>query len=221
MSIESITVEGSGQEYDVKLDTWLRDLTPLTPGCVPSVRRRELILACREFFEQSACWRGVIGPRQMKAGRKRYMLSPVDAYTDVVHVLGVQFNGEWLRPLPQQPRGDSTSSTPRGYWLEAPDVVRLWPVPQVTVEAALRFYVAMTPKQTVRQMPRIAATHYYDAILDGAAGRLLRHPAKPYTNPVAAEYHLRRFRAAIGKHAAQGKSGHTGAPSWVFPRFGK
>src|SRR5690606_8861257 len=83
------------------------------------------------------------------------------------------------------------------------------------------FYVALTPKQSVTHLPRVAATHFYDAIFDGAAGRLLGQPAKPYTNPALATYHMQRFNAAIGKFAGAAKGGFAGAPSWNFPRFGK
>ena len=222
MSTESITVEGSGHECDVKLDTWLRDLLAVTPGCIPKVRKRALILACREFFEQSAAWRVTIGPKTLQANKKRYYMSPYDAYADIVRVFGVEFKGCPLRPAVRRPAGEEpAASQPLRYYLESPDQVRLWPQSLTTVENALTFYVALTPKQSVTHLPRIAATHFYDAILDGATGRLLSQPAKPYTSPKLAEYHLNRFRAAIGKYAAQGKSGFTGAASWTFPRFGK
>lgn len=222
MSTESIVVEGSGHECDVKLDTWLRDLLPLTPGCVPKVRKRALILACREFFEQSAAWRVTIGPRTLKANKRRYYMSPYDAYADIVHVFGVEIDGVPLRPATRRPAGVEPDATqPLRYYLEAPDQVALWPRSATTIEDALTFYVALTPKQSVTHLPRIAATHFYDALFDGAAGRLLSQPAKPYTNPTAATYHLNRFRAAIGKYAGRAKQGFTGAQAWTFPRFGK
>jgi hypothetical protein len=219
--VSTISVEGSGYECDVELDVWLRDLMPLTPGCVPKVRKRALILACREFFEQSAAWRVTIGPKQLQAGRKRYILSPYDAYTDIVQVLRVELNGRPLRPYASQPTKNDISDLPRGYWLEAPDTVRPWPVPITTVPDALTFYVALAPKQSVTHLPRVAATHFYDAIFDGAAGRLLSQPAKPYSNPTIAMYHLKRFRDGIGKAAARAKSGFSSAPTWAFPKFGK
>jgi hypothetical protein len=221
-STETISVEGSGHECDAKLDTWLRDMLAVTPGCLPKVRKRALILACREFFEQTSTWRAVIGPKKLTALKKRYYLSPYDAYADVVQVLGVEFNGTPLKPMVRRPPGTEPDATqPQRYYLEGIDQVRLWPQSSVSVDDALTFYVALTPKQTVTHLPRVAATHFYDAIYDGALGRLYAQPAKAYTDPMRAQYHLNRFRAAIGKYAGQAKQGFAGAPSWSFPKFGK
>lgn len=222
MSTETILVEGSGTEVSATLSVWLRDLTPITPGCVPSVRRRALVLACREFFEQSTAWRVVVGPKQLKADRKRYMLSPYDAYADVVQVLSAEMDGVPLRPYSRRPAGkEPDMDRPLGYYMDGPDTVRFWPTSATTIPDSLTFYVALTPKQSVRLLPRIALTHFYDAIFDGAAGRLVAQPAKPYTNPTLAQYHLKRFRAAIGAYAAKAKGGMNNTPSWTFPRFGK
>jgi len=222
VSTSNITVEGSGNECDVKLDTWLRDMLPVTPGCLPKVRKRALILACREFFEQSATWRVTIGPKKLVAFKKRYYLSPYDAYANVVRVLSVEYDGIPLRPLARRPAGrEPEARNPTHYYLEGPDQVRLWPQSNIDQEAMLTFFVALTPKQSVTHLPRIAASHYYDAIYDGAVGRLFSQPAKAYSDPMRAQYHLNRFRAAIGKYAAQAKGGFAGAPSWSYPKFGK
>jgi hypothetical protein len=222
VSAETISVEGSGHECDAKLSLWLKDLLPLTPGCMPSVRKRALILACREFFEQSAAWRVTVGPRRVVADKKRYYMSPYDAYANVVHVFSVELNGTRLWPMARRPPGNEQDpGTPRGWWLEAPDQVRLWPAADTTTDNALLFYVALTPKQTVTHLPRVAATHFYDAIFDGTLGRLYQQPAKPYTDPMRSTYHLNRFRAAIGNYAGQAKKNFSGAPTWVYPKFGK
>lgn len=221
-STETISVEGSGHECDAKLDTWLRDMLAVTPGCLPKVRKRALILACREFFEQTSAWRVTIGPKKLTALKKRYYLSPYDAYSDVVQVHSVEFNGVPLKPMHRRPPGVEPDATqPLRYYIEGVDQVRLWPQSNTSVDDALTFYVSLMPKQTVTHLPRIAATHFYDAIYDGALGRLFAQPAKAYTDPVRAQYHLNRFRAAIGKYAGQAKQGFAGAPSWQFPKFGK
>lgn len=218
----AIKVESSGHECDASVATWLQDLLPQLPGAVRKVVKRELVLACREFYEQSFAWRAVIVPRTMKADKIRYSLSPYDAYSDIVGVMGVELEGQPLKPMARRSRYfDRTANTPTHYWLETPDTVRLWPLPTSTVLGSLAFHVALTPKQTVKNLPRIALTHHYDAILDGTLGRMFSHPAKPYSNIVSAQYRLQRFRAAIGKYAGAAKQGYGGAQNWAFPRFGK
>lgn len=221
--VSTITVEGTGHECDVKLSTWLQDLLPRTPGAVRKVVNRELILASREFFEQSLAWRKVLGPKDMKANKKRYNLSPYDAYSDIVATLGVEFQGCPLRFLTRMPaQTNRTATAPTHFWLEEPDVVRLWPLPIVDLEESLTFAVALTPKQSVTHLPRLAKTHFYDALLDGTLGRLYAHPVKPYTDQTLAQYHLKRFRNAIGQYAGKAKQGFIGgAQAWQFPKFGK
>jgi hypothetical protein len=218
----ALSVEGSGHECDVKIETWLRDLLPRTPGAVRKVVRREFILACREFFERSHAWRTRIGPKNQREAKSRYVLSPLDAYSNVVAVHAVYLKGTPLRKFRIRPStaSDETGS-PYGYWLESPDIVQLFPTPTVDESRVLTFEVALIPKQTVSHLPRIAQTHFYDALLDGALGRLYSHPAKPYSNPTLAQYHLQRFRAAIGSYAGLAKQGFAGAPSWSYPSFGK
>lgn len=217
-----VTVEGSGHECDAKLDTWLRDMLPVTPGAVPKVRKRALVLACREFFERSTAWRVTVGPRKLVANKKHYYMSPYDAYANVVQVFDVELNGVPLRKFTRRPAGqEPTGTQPFAYYMESPDQIRLWPLSPLTVEEALTFHVALAPKQTVTHLPRIAATHFYDAIFDGAVARLYSQPAKPYTDVTRAQYHLNRFQSAIGSYAGKAKQGLNGGQSWMFPRFGK
>ncbi|MET0657253.1 MAG: hypothetical protein ABW110_03735, partial [Steroidobacteraceae bacterium] len=128
----TLTVEASGHECDVKLQTWLRDILPRTPGAVRKIAARELVLAAREFFERSAAWRTVIGPKDIRAVKRRYTLSPYNAYADVVYVFSVEHNGCPLRALTRQPSRFCTGEHATHYWLESPDTVRLWPTPTVS-----------------------------------------------------------------------------------------
>ena len=220
--VDNILVESSGATADVRLDTWLKDLLPRTPGAVRPVVKRELVLAVREFYTQSLAWRVVIGPKNMKAGKKLYTMSPYDAYADVVKVFSVELEGSPLRRYVRRPAGaEPAADRPTGFFLEDVDNVRLWPAPVVAVDDGLTFYVALTPKQTVTHLPRMAMSHHYDALLDGALGRLYNHPAKPYTDPLRSSYHLRRFRGFIAEFRSAAREGNVDAPSWTFPKFGR
>lgn len=216
----TVIVESSGHECDVSTSTWLKDILPRTPGIVRKVATRELVLAAREFFEQSHAWRATL-QLDARAGKKRYRLSPYDAYSDVTAVLGVSYNEIPLRKLSGEPIA-IRDGQPIAYWLEGADTVRFQSTPNATVEDAFKFYFALAPKQTVSKLPRMALTHFYDALLDGVLGRLYAHPAKPYSNPTLGQYHLKRFRNAIGQYGGRAKQGYSpGAQAWVFPRFGK
>lgn len=219
---ETVYVEGSGNECDVRINTWLKDLLPHTPGLVRSLAKREVLLAIREFYQQSTSWRVVIGPKNVVANKARYNLSPYDAYANIVQVFWVAYNTTSLTPMPTRPPGATlTESVPWGYYNDSPDSVVLWPTPTTFLAKGLTFSVALAPKNTVNHLPRIAATHHYDAILDGALGRILAHPAKPYSNTALGTYHLNRFRNAIGAFKGAAIQGQNGSQAWSFPPFGK
>lgn len=218
---ETIYVEGSGAECDATLNTWMKDLLPRTPGAVRAVVQRELVLAAREFYERSLAWRVVIGPKNIVANRAKYPLSPYDAYANVVRVLQVEFNESPLHRLARRPAGETeTADSPSYYYLIQPDTLQLWPTPTVSADGALTVWAALTPKPSVTHLPNISVTHHYDALLDGVLGRLLAHPAKPYSNVELGKYHLNRFRNAIGTYKAEAASGYTGGQVWRYPRFG-
>lgn len=70
------------------------------------------------------------------------------------------------------------------------------------------------------QMPEWLLRQYFQGILDGLVGRIMAHPAKPYTNERLSIYHTRRFRGAVAlaRAEAQHKNLHDGQ-AWRFPPF--
>ena len=220
--VDSVFIEGTGCECDVTLDRWLKDALPMTPGIIRGVAARELVLACREFFERSYAWQTLIEEQNARSGRKQYWLSPLDQYTNVVGVLGVCFDGTWLAPLTRRPiraaSSSTTSDTPYGFYSgEAPDMVELYPDITNDRDGVLTFHVALTPKVSVEHLPRVAEIKYYDAIMDGFLSRVYAHPNKPYSQPVLSQQKRRSFNHWIGRYAGQAKMGNVGAQNWSFP----
>jgi hypothetical protein len=219
---DSIFIEGTGCECDVTLDRWLKDTLPMLPGIVRGVAARELVLACREFFERSYAWQTVIEDVNAKEGRKQYWLSPLDQYTNVVGVLGVTYKGNELtrfnvRP-PRRTSEEVTSSIPYAFYApDAPDSIEIYPDLDHDEDAALNFHVALTPKVSVEHLPRVAEIKYYDAILDGFLSRVYMHPNKPYSSLVLAQAKRRSFNSWIGRYAGQAKQGNIGAQNWSYP----
>ena len=216
----TVVVDSADSTEEVRIGTWMKDLLPRLPGAVRKVVRRELALACREFYVETCSWQVLIGPKTAKSGRSRYSLSPYDDHSNVIRVLSVEYNGSPLRMYPRKPmRGSQTGDAPDSYYLEGIDNVILYPTPTVQATSALNFFVALAPKPDSDYLPKIALTHHYDAILDGTLGRMMSHPAKPYSNPTLGTYHLQRFRAAIGTFSALGRQGNTVGQQWSYPRF--
>jgi len=218
-------VVASGAEGQANLNLWMQDITPWCPGVHRTVMKRQLILAAREFFEQSWAWRQEQGPISLITNQQTYMLSPFNSTTDVVGVVGAWVNGNPLNPLANQPppsqNGQPFSDTPGGFWCPRPDIVAVYPIPNITsVPQNLTVLCALRPKLSVTQVPKIAVTDFYEAILNGVLYRLLNQPAKPYSNPALAAYFETRFRKDIGVYAGKAKKGFAGGASWHFPYFG-
>ncbi len=218
-------VVASGAEGQANLNLWMQDITPWCPGVHRTVMKRQLILAAREFFEQSWAWRQEQGPISLITNQQTYMLSPFNSTTDVVGVVGAWVNGNPLDPLANQPppsqNGQPFSDTPGGYWCPRPDIIAVYPIPNITsVPQNLTVLCALRPKMSVTQVPKIAVTDFYEAIMNGALYRLLNQPAKPYSNPTLAAYFENKFRKDIGVYAGKAKKGFNNGPSWRFPYFG-
>lgn len=62
---------------------------------------------------------------------------------------------------------------------------------------------------------------FHQAWLDGVQLNMLSQISKPYSNPVMAEYHGRRFRARMAFHKQESERGFIyDRPVWRFPRGG-
>jgi len=208
----------------IALSTWLKDILPRTPGLVRSVAKRELLLTVREFYEQSFAWRGTVGPLDILADQASYKLSPeeYDEQADVIGILHATYDTFPLRKRSAAPSDISrTGDRPHSYYATAPDTIVLYPIPTADADDKLLVYVAFTPTLDATGLPEIASTLHREALFDGVLGRLFSHPAKPYSNPLLGQYHLKRFRSAIAGYAAKAKGGLVDAPSWCFPKFGK
>lgn len=199
---------------------WLKDIIPRTPGIVRQVAKRELILTAREFYRDSYAWREVVESVYWDDGLFEFVVPTPYIYAEVIQVTQVEVNGQPLTPKVERPLGDRQNGTPTSWFPTGPDTIEIWPTPEM-YEDTLRIRVVLIPDVEATDLPDLAAAKHYEALLDGVLGRIYAHPAKPYSNPQLGEYHLRRFRSAIGAAAGEFKQGGFAGQNWTFPRFGK
>lgn len=204
----------------VSISVWLKDILPRTPGIVRQVAKRELINAAREFYRQSAAWREVCESVYLDDGDYQYTVVPQSSDSEVIQVTSVEVNGALLTPKTERPVGDRGDGTPLYWYPTGLDTIEIWPTPE-QYDDDVRVRAILIPTEAATTLPDVAYGKHYEGILDGVLGRLYGHPAKPYSNPAFAEYHLRRFRNAIGEAAGEQKQGGFAGQNWQFPRFGK
>lgn len=199
---------------------WLKDILPRTPGIVRAVAKRELILAAREFYRDSYAWREVVESVYWDDGTYQFTIPTPYSYAEVIQVTQVEVNGQPLTTRSERPVGDRQDGTPTNWFPTGPNTIEVWPTPEM-YEDTLRVRVVLLPTVDATELPDLAAAKHYEALLDGVLGRVYAHPAKPYSNPTLGEYHLRRFRNAIGTAAAAFKHGGFAGQNWTYPRFAK
>jgi hypothetical protein len=218
MSDPIIEVEPRGAARDYKIDIWLKDLLAYTPGAERKVVRQELLNTLRDFFNESYAWRNST-TQNLRAGRSKYYLSPVDAHTDVAGVLAVYVDGVELLPLPEYMQTDTQPGNPRYFYCFAPDGIELFPTPSTAIARGLRIQGAMVPNPNVKRVPAIAVTKFYNPILDGTLARMYSHPNKPYSSPQMAAAKQQLYKYGVARARAQSRRGFTSADPFSFPFF--
>lgn len=209
---------------NTSLEVWLRPLLARLPGAVEAVVQSELRAAIEWFYRESRAWRITdLGPYSVAQNQDVVYLNPADQYARVIYVLGAFLNegGEVtvLSPVTEMPQ-ERLVDRPRVYFMETPDVLRLYPKPATTLGSVLYVNAALTPAADFVRVPDIAVSHHFDAILDAALARLLAMPNKPFTNFDLAAAHDRRARkSASNFRGIADRAYSTGDKRWAFPPF--
>lgn len=202
------------------LSLWLKDVLVQTPGAVRAVAKRELILAAREFYRISGVWRAVLEANDLTVGDYTYTADSPDTTGEVIQILEVEVNALPLAAKVERPRGDRPTGQPTLWYPTSGNTFEVWPTPDMYDVDSMIVRVQLIPTEDATAFPTSASQKHYDALRDGLIGRLYGHPAKPYSNPSLAQYHMNRFRDAIAAAAAESKTGGFRGQNWVFPRFG-
>lgn len=201
---------------------WLKPALANLPGALRSVTRTELAAAVREFYEKSAALRETVS-RDVVAGISSYAVLSDDSAMVVVKPLTVSYNERGLDILMRKPdRITYPSGSPTGWYRTGVNVVNLWPKPVEAITSGMSIYLTLRPDTSTDSLPDISFEEHFDAIFDGFMGRMYRQPAKAYSNLQLADYHMKRFRAAIAE--AKGLANRGNVPAgvgWRFNSFGK
>lgn len=213
-------------EYTETFDAILKDTIPETPGIIRTLALRELRLAAREFFEKTFVWTKIITDVNGPLGKIDIIADDGDSNTKVIAVLGVAYGNDaatragQLTPLGQKPAMDQTADgSPHNFFVtSAPDHIQIFPYLTVARSNFLDITVALIPSFSATSLPRQVTDLYYDALIDGYLARVYNHPNKPYSAPLLATGHRKKFMSSIGFYMAKRKQGFNNAQQWVYPR---
>lgn len=225
------------------LDQWYEELIPELPGATEGGVKQVLRRVFRLFCQDSAAY--VLeheAPIDIVANQATYDV--MDAYPTLVgtndhlpvyiQALGY-FNDfandsqrwRFLTPL-QSPQYRVTSRAPShqpwGYrtTIDNLGIFQLTPVVDRNITQALGTFVAFRlkdyPDFPDAAIPEVFRLYWYDIIRDGAIGELCAQQDKPYTNPVKAELHQRRFRNGVARARDEARNQfNTSQNEFVYP----
>jgi hypothetical protein len=120
------------------------------------------------------------------------VLDILEAWIGDKEVTVTYMNDPWLRQM-----------GPRDVALIFSDPSYAQLVPSPTVNTEVELLLAIAPGPTSTEVNDVLWLRKSEALTDCALARLLAEPGVPWANPAVAEYHGRRFEAAITASAAE------------------
>jgi hypothetical protein len=176
------------------------------PGALEDMLELELFNTLDEFFKDSRCWLQEISVTTA-VDDYDYTLTPTANTGTIVSLMHVL----------------TAADTPVSATMPSPPVLLLRYAPaQVETLTATVALSVVEPLDAdgYPNIPSWLMKKWGDGILSGLIGRMMIHPAKPYTNERMAIYHTRKFRGFIAKARAEARHQNLyGAQTWRFPQF--
>lgn len=234
MAVDTISIE----RVDALSDIWGSDLRVRLPSADGGAIDREIANAVQEFVQQSGVMilevtQDIVGDQALY----EFSTIPTEHIPTTTPFNGIRGlychavrleNGDYLRINQHRPRGAFSTPAQTGKPTVAhvpswPGTVELFPVPNESLDGQkLTVVTSAIFLRPVVSVPEIIHGWYYEAILDGATGRMMSHPKRPYSDPRLAQYYLRRFRNQMRVAADEAKRKWSNAesefrfnPSWA------
>jgi hypothetical protein len=183
-------------------ESFMKDVLPYVPGCPDTVVENALRASSIELCEKAAVYTKELDPISTVAGIHEYEFGqPVG--TKVDKILWVIHDGEDLEAISprglesQNPKWRDNTSTPRHFIQQTPDLFWLVPVPDTTKSNAVVMNVSLKPSRSSNNILTQIADDYRDGIVFGALYRLLRMPARDWSDAAAAADYAGMFRQNV------------------------
>jgi hypothetical protein len=196
-------------------DSIMRDVLPYVPGCPDSVVENSLRSSSIELCEKAGVYTKELDPISTTAGIYEYEFDqPVG--TKVDKIVWAIYDGTDLEAITprglegQNPKWRSNTSTPKHFIQQSPDTFWLVPVPDSSLSNAIIMNVSLKPSRTSNNIATEIADDYRDAIVYGSLYRLLRMPARDWTDPAAAADYAGLFRQQVEEASIKARKANIG-----------
>ena len=220
-------------------ESFMKDVLPYVPGCPDTVVENALRSSSIELCEKAAVYTKELDPISTVAGIYEYEFGqPTGTKVDKV-IWGI-YDGKDLEAITPRAlesrkpkwRDSSNTGTPEYFLQQSPDLFWLVPVPDTSLTNGIILNVSLKPSRSSNNIATEIADDYRDGIIFGALYRLLRMPARDWTDPNAArdyaglfastvqEAEIKARRADIGVGRKVKYAGVGVAPTRRYRRYG-
>lgn len=192
------------------IDQVMGSLRTLLPGASEAGLKIELYNVFKEFFDETSSWTETLTMNSV-ADTDTYMLVPTSG--QIVRLAGVVDENDLPLPAVVDSIGVLNATIKFRNPFTAVQEFRAYVIKTVALP---------TDKEDFPIVPDWAIPLWSTGIIDGVLGRMMAQPAKSYSNPSQARYHLGRFQDALAKAMTAMTRRHTvGTQAWRFPSFAK
>ncbi len=179
-----------------------------------------------DFYTRSTAWRDYIGPISVIGNVNEYDLNPHTQNSQAQFVLGAflfPYNGS-NEPLPlgvsTRKLYGITPGPPAKYYMQRPDQIVLYPVPDTTYGPILNVYASMVPTNLAARLPNMSYTQHVDALVWGTLARLYAIPKRPWSDKELRDYYEKKYRREILIYRDEANRGYgPGDTGFRFPPF--
>lgn len=200
------------------LETFLPRLLPQLPGCPQPTALQALLDSACDFSDRSRAVLVVTDPQTLVAGQAEYDYGLPSA------VEAVQLKAAWIDQaslaLPpavvRVPDDGTVTGTPYAAMPTEEGDLRLYPTPDKG-GGRLVARLAVRPTAGATQVMDVLYHRWREAIVAGAAFRLVLIPGQAFTNLEMAGVHERKFLQGVGRAAVEANRGGVNTPLFVRP----
>jgi len=196
-------------------ESLVKEILPYVPGCPDPLVQNYIRSATIEFAERSKAYVFDLDPITTISGVYEYEFDQPSG-TDVHQILWMTYDGDDLDPISPRslelnyPDWRDKTSLPQVYLQKNPSTFWVIPVPNSSVTNGLLLSVALKPSRTTSNIDTTFSNSYRDGIVYGTLYRLLRIPAKDWTDPRAASDYLNLFNQEIVQAELKARGGDLG-----------
>ena len=185
-------------------ESFMKDVLPYVPGCPDTVVENALRSSSIELCEKASVYTKELDPISTVAGIYEYGFDqPVGTRVD--KIIWAIYDGKDLEAITprilenRKPkwRDSNSKSTPQYFLQQSPELFWLIPIPDTTKSGGIIMNVSLKPSRSSNNILTQVADDYRDGIIFGALYRLLRMPARDWSDPQAAADYSGLFRQTV------------------------